>query len=82
MILSVSGSHKRRTAIPAALHLEPMAAITRMIIGCAWWWLRSPGEFSSAATSINSLGVLLNTGPDVSDVTGMIRPALWVNLAG
>ncbi len=50
--------------------------------GCAWWWLRSPGEFSSAATSINSLGVLLNTGPDVSDVTGMIRPALWVKLAG
>ena len=50
--------------------------------GCAWWWLRSPGQFSSAATSINSLGVLLNTGPDVSDVTGMIRPAVWVKIAG
>ena len=49
---------------------------------CAWWWLRTPGQYSSAATSINSLGVLLNTGPDVSDVTGMIRPAIWVKLAG
>ena len=49
---------------------------------CAWWWLRTPGQYSSAATSINSLGVLLNTGPDVSDITGMIRPAIWVKLAG
>ena len=49
---------------------------------CAWWWLRSPGRFTTAATSINSLGVLLDTGPDVSDVTGMIRPAIWVTLAG
>lgn len=49
---------------------------------CAWWWLRSPGRFASAASSINSLGVLLDTGPDVSDVTGMIRPAIWVTLAG
>ena len=49
---------------------------------CAWWWLRSPGQGSSAASSINSLGVLLDTGPVVSDVTGMIRPAVWVRLAG
>lgn len=47
---------------------------------CAWWWLRSPGKFPSAASSVNSLGVLLDTGPDVSDVTGMIRPAMWVCL--
>ena len=49
---------------------------------CAWWWLRSPGRYTTAASSINSLGVLLDTGPDVSDVTGMIRPAVWVTLAG
>ena len=46
---------------------------------CAWWWLRSPGQAVSAASSVNSIGVLLDTGPTVSDVTGAIRPAIWVN---
>ena len=47
---------------------------------CAWWWLRSPGQYTSCATSVNSIGVLLNTGPIVTDTTGGIRPAIWVNL--
>lgn len=47
---------------------------------CAWWWLRSPGQAVTAASSVNSLGVLLDTGPAVSDVTGAIRPAIWVNM--
>ncbi len=47
---------------------------------CAWWWLRSPGQATTTATSINSIGVLLDTGPVVSDTTGAIRPAIWVNL--
>ena len=47
---------------------------------CAWWWLRSPGSYPTAATSVNSLGVLLDTGPTVTDTTGMIRPALWIKL--
>ena len=51
-------------------------------VNCAWWWLRSPGQKTNAASSINSIGVLLDTGPAVSDVTGMIRPAIWVYLAG
>ncbi|MBQ6502605.1 MAG: hypothetical protein IJI57_01670 [Flexilinea sp.] len=51
-------------------------------VNCAWWWLRSPGQKTNCASSINSIGVLLDTGPVVSDVTGMIRPAIWVNLAG
>ena len=50
-------------------------------VNCAWWWLRSPGQKSDCASSINSIGVLLDTGPTVSDVTGMFRPAVWVNLA-
>ena len=51
-------------------------------MNCAWWWLRSPGQKTNCASSINSIGVLLDTGPAVSDVTGMIRPAIWVYLAG
>lgn len=51
-------------------------------VNCAWWWLRSPGQKTNCASSINSIGVLLDTGPVVSDVTGMIRPAIWVYLAG
>ena len=47
---------------------------------CAWWWLRSPGMSASSASSVNSLGVLLDTGPDVSTVSGMIRPAIWVSM--
>ncbi len=47
---------------------------------CAWWWLRSPGQNTSCATSVNSIGVLLNTGPLVNDTTGGISPAIWVNL--
>lgn len=47
---------------------------------CAWWWLRSPGQATNCASSINSIGVLLNTGPVVTDTTGAIRPAMWVNL--
>ena len=50
-------------------------------VNCAWWWLRSPGMSTSAASSINSIGVLLDTGPVVNDVTGMIRPAMWINLS-
>ena len=47
---------------------------------CAWWWLRSPGAYTTAASSVNSFGVLLDTGPTVTDSTGMIRPAVWVRL--
>lgn len=49
---------------------------------CAWWWLRTPGRYSSSAACINSIGVLLDTGTNVSDTTGMVRPAIWVTLAG
>ena len=49
-------------------------------VNCAWWWLRSPGQATNCASSINSIGVLLNTGPVVSDTTGAIRPAMWVIL--
>ncbi len=49
-------------------------------VNCAWWWLRSPGQAANCASSVNSIGVLLDTGPVVSDVTGAIRPAIWVNM--
>ncbi len=47
---------------------------------CAWWWLRSPGQAANCASSVNSIGVLLDTGPVVSDATGAIRPAIWVKM--
>jgi len=47
---------------------------------CAWWWLRSPGINNASASSINSNGVLLDTGPDVTDSSGVVRPALHVKI--
>lgn len=70
-----------RKASPTAL-ARSHGAYGTADVNCAWWWLRSPGQASGAASSVNSIGVLLDTGPIVSDVTGMIRPAIWVNLAG
>lgn len=72
-------SEASRKAQPTAL-ARAHGAYGTADVSCAWWWLRSPGQSTSAASSVNSIGVLLDTGPVVSDVTGMIRPAIWVNL--
>ena len=72
-------SESLRKASPTAVS-RAHGAYGTADVNCAWWWLRSPGQNTVCATSVNSIGVLLNTGPLVNDSTGGIRPAIWVNL--
>ena len=48
----------------------------------AWWWLRSPGDFSFSAAHVYPDGVVhvsgVNVGIDYGG--GGVRPALWLNL--
>ncbi|MCL1996212.1 MAG: DUF6273 domain-containing protein [Defluviitaleaceae bacterium] len=45
-----------------------------------WWWLRSPGYVSSGAASVNNDGLVRLSGNYVNNVSGGVRPALWLNL--
>ena len=47
--------------------------------GC-WWWLRSPGFACDIAAYVNSDGSVSYYGLRVYNITGAVRPALWVNL--
>lgn len=47
--------------------------------GCAWWWLRSPGEAESNAAIVWSSGVMEIAGIYVSYGACGVRPAIWVN---
>ena len=46
--------------------------------GNGWWWLRSPGFNRRSATYVSNDGS--RSSYYVSDDSGCIRPALWVNL--
>lgn len=48
--------------------------------GCAWWWLRTPGANQPTAAGINSDGTFSYDGFGVSNGSGGVRPALWINL--
>lgn len=43
-----------------------------------WWWLRSPGYFQCDAADVHADGSLED--PIVSNQSGSVRPALWVNI--
>lgn len=45
-----------------------------------WWWLRSPGDYSSDAAFVDSDGSVDHDGYFVSSLNGAVRPALWINL--
>lgn len=46
--------------------------------GCTFWWLRSPGRYQYGAASVYSNGSI--NGNYVSNSTGTVRPAMWINL--
>ena len=46
--------------------------------GNCWWWLRSPGKHQDNAASVFSDGSRFYI--NVSNDTGSVRPALWLNL--
>ena len=45
-----------------------------------WWWLRSPGHFSSIAAIVYTDGRVGVSGFGVNFAYGGVRPALWLNL--
>ena len=48
--------------------------------GCCWWWLRSPGNFSSIASYVYGNGILNKRSDCVFCSNGSIRPAFWLDL--
>ena len=46
-----------------------------------WWWLRSPGDGSSYASYVNSIGCGCDYGGDVDGGNLAVRPALHLNLS-
>jgi hypothetical protein len=45
-----------------------------------WWWLRSPGDDSNIAASVNLVGSVVTRGRYVINSDGGVRPALWIEL--
>ena len=46
----------------------------------SWWWLRSPGSYSGSASGVSGVGSVSLYGYAVSNHSGVVRPALWLNL--
>lgn len=45
-----------------------------------WWWLRSPGLYSSDAACVFTGGIVSADGHGVSSYGASARPALWIHL--
>lgn len=50
-------------------------------IGSVWWWLRTPGENQTDATTVNTDGRIDFSDGQVNSVTGTVRPVLWINIS-
>ncbi len=48
--------------------------------GCAFWWLRSPGEQANFATEVRSGGSIRVDGETGTSTNTGIRPAMWIAL--
>lgn len=49
-------------------------------LGTCWWWLRTPGETSQDASSVNSDGTIDTDDGSVNSGKGCVRPAMWVRI--
>ena len=47
--------------------------------GYSWWWLRSPGEEKNFGAIVDSDGNIINSGTQVDNDEGLVRPALWIS---
>ncbi len=48
--------------------------------GNCWWWLRSPGYYTSDAAGVNYYGYLHVSGDNCSSPSDAVRPVMWVTL--
>ena len=46
--------------------------------GGSWWWLRTPGNSSKDAASVNSDGCIDYDDGTVTSEKGTVRPAMWI----
>ena len=46
-----------------------------------WWWLRSPGSYTSGAAAVNSVGSLRDYGSAVDSGSGAVRPVVCLRLS-
>lgn len=49
-------------------------------LGTCWWWLRTPGNTSQDASSVNSDGTIDTDDGSVNSGKGCVRPAMWVQI--
>lgn len=49
-------------------------------LGTCWWWLRTPGETSQDASSVNSDGTIDTDDGSVNSGKGCVRPAMWIQI--
>ncbi len=49
--------------------------------GNCWWWLRSPGDWTSGAADVDCSGCVLYNGGSVDLIDGGVRAALNLNLS-
>ncbi len=50
------------------------------VVGNAWWWLRSPGDYQDYAAYVSGDGFVNASGGFVDDEDGGVRAALKINL--
>lgn len=49
-------------------------------VGSVWWWLRTPGEFTDDAATVNTDGKIDYKDGMVNSVTGTVRPVMWIRI--
>lgn len=80
--VTYDGKNTKSMAAPTAYAIKQGAYTSRSYktadgTAAGWWWLRSPGSIQSHAAFVSTDGSLDRT--NVSDVSGCVRPALWIN---
>ena len=64
----------------ATLYAVNQGAYENPSTGGSWWWLRTPGNSSSDASSVNSDGSIDYDDGSVASTKGVVRPAMWISL--
>ena len=47
---------------------------------CAWWWLRSLGDYSFNTALVGAKGSVVASGHSVSNENTAVRPAIWIDI--
>ena len=64
----------------ATAYAKTQGAYTDLDNDNCWWWLRSPGNYSSHAAIVRNFGSVNKKGVVVNRDNNAVRPALWIDL--